>query len=445
MSITYKPSMFNYICDKADDILIYNSYIGIKSVTRISSKRKEEVLSALKGEFLSCSEDVLNVLFSRGFLVDEKVNEIYKRNALYSKYINGNTLLLVIHTTKKCNFRCPYCNLDYPNEELSMEAEEGIEKFVQRNLVKYSDVQIDWFGGEPTLNIDKISRLSEKLIGYCRRVHKPFRATITTNGYLLQPKNVKLLIDANVKVFSITVDGLPDTHNKQRVLANGGATHSTIIENLLYIRDHIKNHDVRIVIRTNITKTIMSQIDQYYAYYNDMFGNDSRFSLLVRPAENIGGERVDTLNGEFLTQSEYNDVLLRLSKIVRNDGIQFANNFEDLDPCGFSCPAILANKYTIGVDGGVSKCDAIFPEAQIGYLSKDGTLHFEGASTEEDWIAGCFKEQPECDKCFFSVCCFKESCPLDRLRGGEFKCHLDTTEIDANLLLYAATHDLVTI
>lgn len=66
---------------------------------------------------------------------------------------------------------------------------------------------------------------------------KPYYSSITTNGYLLTPNNIKTLIDCNVYSYTITIDGLQETHDKFRHLVGKQPTfNNNIINNLEYIK-----------------------------------------------------------------------------------------------------------------------------------------------------------------------------------------------------------------
>lgn len=40
MSKCYKPSMFNYICQNKKSLILYNSFIGTRSILTVSEQNK---------------------------------------------------------------------------------------------------------------------------------------------------------------------------------------------------------------------------------------------------------------------------------------------------------------------------------------------------------------------------------------------------------------------
>lgn len=441
----YKPSMFNYHMKHENHLVLYNSFQGTQSICCVSNEKESTITRWLSGEELPALDDPdFITLRKMGFFVPETTNEYNRRSLLYAQYVCDPVLSLVIHTTKECNFRCQYCYLDFENKFVSGEVRESIVKFIQKNLYRFSSVRISWFGGEPLLGMDTIEYISERVMRICEKAKKPYYSSITTNGYLLTPQNIEKLIQYKVTSYTITIDGLAKTHDNLRFLKGKQPTFDTIISNLLYIKNHVRCSKLRIVIRTNLTREIAKYIDQYYEFYNKQFGGDRRFSLFVRPVRDAGGERVKEISPDLLTNQEMDQILFRLANRVQKGGITFLSNYSELQPAGYTCPAICVGKYTIDVEGNVSKCDSVEKDFGIGKLDKDGNLLLSGTN-EEDWMTGCFQYEPECEDCFFSATCFKGTCPIGRTINCKLTCKMRKAEINALLCLYLATQKSVTI
>lgn len=435
----YKPSMFNHIVKNEDTILLYNSYVGTKSICEVSNSKKEKIISLMsESQMNNIDDEDFNKLVSKGFLVEENLNEYNLRNKLYSEYICDNILTLVIHTTQDCNFRCQYCYLDFQPIPMSEDIQENVIKFVQKNLYKYSGVKISWFGGEPLLEMGVIEKISESVMRLCKKAKKTYTASITTNGYLLSPINIEKLIKYNVSTYTITLDGLKENHDSHRFLKGHQPTFEKIISNLLYIKDKVKCSKLRVVIRTNITKTFIPIMKQYYEFYNEKFGDDYRFSLFIRPVRDAGGERVKEIKNTLLSNEDVNNVLEYMNEI--SDKIDFMSNYTELEPAGFTCPAICRGKYSIDVKGNVSKCDAVEEGIGIGHLEKGDLIRY--GTNEEDWMMGCFEIRDKCENCYFSAVCFKGTCPITYVKNKEFKCRIDGESIDVLIRLFAKSRTI---
>ena len=201
----YKPSMFNhYVVDHENNSLIlFNSYLGSRNIVIVVPSKIDKIKKWLNSEYI-VDEEVIHdedfiKLEQRGYFIENLVNEKERRDNLLYELQNDSTLRLVIHTSKACNFRCKYCYLHFneeytPEDNISVDVQEGIINFVKNNIQNFSAVHVDWFGGEPLLATSAIQHVSRELIEICRQAHKPYEAVITTNGYLLTPKNIDILI-----------------------------------------------------------------------------------------------------------------------------------------------------------------------------------------------------------------------------------------------------------
>lgn len=185
--------MFNHYTEDYDnnDLILFNSYLGMNYLLRVSNKKKDKIIKFFSQPVIlkeAIMEDPdLKYLTELGYFVDSSVNEKHLREVLLNKLKADGTLRLVIHTSKSCNFRCKYCYLYFNNQgetalNISKDTQDGIINFVKKNINNYKAVHVDWFGGEPLLDIKAIEYISEKLISICAKARKPYEAVVTTNG-----------------------------------------------------------------------------------------------------------------------------------------------------------------------------------------------------------------------------------------------------------------------
>lgn len=289
--------------------------------------------------------------------------------------------------------------------------------------------------------MDVIENISKQVMDICNRAKKQYHATITTNAYLLTPKNIELLLKYNVYNYYITVDGLKETHDNQRILTNGDGTFDKIISNLEFMRDNIKSRKLNVTIRTNITKSIMDIMEKYYDFYDEKFGNDKRFSLFIREAGDWGGERINTFRHELIDDFDLDEAYERLSKKINR--IKYDRNFMDMKFGGATCSAILKNKYTISTEGLISKCDTCDEYTAIGKIL-NGRFCID-VNKESVWTTHQQRYyDDECDNCFFSYACLKNTCPKAIIDGNKKVCYIKTS-IDKLLLLLYKSYRFETI
>lgn len=162
-----KPLMFNYLCKDKQQLILYNSFVGTRSITKVSEQNKEKVenfllQSLIEEPFFNNITDSLSEL---GFLVPIDEDEKIKREFLFSQFVNDNTLNLVITLTEKCNFVCKYCAQDFAKGKMSETVQENIIEFVKKNINKYNKLHVEWFG----------KRCQKNLLIYAENLEKGIR------------------------------------------------------------------------------------------------------------------------------------------------------------------------------------------------------------------------------------------------------------------------------
>ena len=260
----------------------------------------------------------------------------------------------------------------------------------------------------------------------------------------MTPKIVDMLVRDRVLNLVVTIDGIKEEHDKTRIQSDGSPTFDVIVSNLLYIKKYVKTRTMSISIRTNLTVNMLHRMEEYYDFFNNSFGDDTRFSLFVRVAGDWGGTRVKSMLPNLLdiTKKKTFDLMFeKMSNLVKNEKTNklfFPMNFTDINTGGSTCRARYINKYTVAVDGNITKCDDDDRVFSIGQLKKDGTMEIDD-NANAAWLSA-FPNNPQCDDCFFSCVCMMGACPksvLYKSRG-----HCSKLELDGILKLYDATYSV---
>ncbi len=164
---------------------------------------------------------------------------------------SGVVKALCLHVAHACNLNCSYCFASqgkYDGERALMSFETGKQAFdfLIANSGDRYNLEVDFFGGEPLMNLDVV----KQLVAYARSVEKEanknFRFTLTTNGVLIDDD----LIDFANKEMSnvvLSLDGRKEIHDKFRVDYNGCGSWEKIVpkfQKLVKARDG-KNYYMR--------------------------------------------------------------------------------------------------------------------------------------------------------------------------------------------------------
>ena len=405
-----KESMYNYYVDESDYVILYNHYTN--RIARVHNKSELECIRQALGAGKAPDDTPLfKRLQNNGFVVDSSVDESLMGRARYLSHVYNPELRVIILSSEQCNFRCKYCYETFKRGNIKPEIISGFIKFLRKNIGYYTGVHIDWFGGEPLLAPDAIERISSETQELCRKSGKSFRASITTNAYLLDTDMFRMLSKYHVVNYQVTIDGLAKTHDENRVLASGGPTFDRIINNLRNIRDTVKSRLFMITIRSNISQIQLPAFNEYIDFLHREFGNDSGFNFLFRPAGDWGGERVKSIEDTLLETTDpiYKALLESKAKL---------DLYIHVEVMGIpTCYAGQKNCFVLGSDGTIYKCTVDFEEDynKVGYLNENGDLVLDNDKYNR-WLSIYPAETQRCYACITRELCKNRACPAQTLR-----------------------------
>ncbi len=140
---------------------------------------------------------------------------------------------LCLHIAHDCNLACRYCFAEegeYHGKRALMSFETGKAAldFLIANSGNRTNLEVDFFGGEPTLNFQVV----KDLVAYGReqeaRFHKKFRFTLTTNGVLLNDEIMKFT-NREMSNVVLSIDGRKEVNDKMRPFRGGSGSYDVIV------------------------------------------------------------------------------------------------------------------------------------------------------------------------------------------------------------------------
>ena len=140
---------------------------------------------------------------------------------------------LCMHIAHDCNLACRYCFAgkgEYRGEREMMSPETGKKAidFLVANSGNRKHLEVDFFGGEPTMNMDTVKQVVEYARQLEKTTDKVFRFTLTTNGLLLS-EDMFDYINKEMSNVVLSIDGRKEVNDRMRPVRGGKGSSYDII------------------------------------------------------------------------------------------------------------------------------------------------------------------------------------------------------------------------
>ncbi|WP_294482750.1 thioether cross-link-forming SCIFF peptide maturase [uncultured Ruminococcus sp.] len=347
----------------------------------------------------------------------EEIVSLYNDKILYSdddyeKYalvaVASPIKAMCLHISHDCNLRCKYCfastgDFGVGRKLMDLETAKRAIDFLIEKSGDRKFLEVDFFGGEPSLNFDVVMQTVEYARSREAETGKTFRFTTTTNGMHLTDEMIDFI---NKEMYNVvlSIDGRKEVNDRMRVRVDGTGCYDLITKNFKRLVDKRPN-DKDWYVRGTYTK------------YNLDFSED------VVHLHDLGFEQIsvepvmaDAKEPYAITEAdlprifkEY-EVLAEKIKKIREEGkfINFFHFMLDLDqgPCaikrlrGCGC----GNEYVaITPDGDIYPCHQFvgIDEYKMGSLY-DGSFNLE---MKDEFAKAHVYNKPECKKCWAKFYC----------------------------------------
>ncbi len=159
--------------------------------------------------------------------------DIYADKADVLKNKNNVIKALCLHVAHTCNLNCAYCFASqgkYHGDKALMSFEVGKQAldFLIASSGDRTNLEVDFFGGEPLMNWDVVKQLVAYARGIEKEKGKNFRFTLTTNGMLLDDE-VTEFCNREMQNVVLSLDGRKEVHDRLRKDYSGRGSYDTIV------------------------------------------------------------------------------------------------------------------------------------------------------------------------------------------------------------------------
>jgi uncharacterized protein len=359
----------------------------------------------------------------------------------------GFVKAMCLHVSNDCNMRCAYCFADpyiEKNSHMPFDVARAAVDFLIENSGSRQNLEIDFFGGEPLLNIDVV----KKTVAYAReraaKAGKEFLFTLTTNALGLNQENIAFL-NREMQNVILSLDGREQTNNNVRAAKNGKPVFKTVFENILSFKKARENKDY--YVRGTVTASNLDFCnDVKFLHENGL--NNLSLEPVVLPAEHplaLTEKHLPRLNLEY-------EKLANLYLDIKEKGgnLNFFHFMVDLKsgPC--------LNKRLTGCGAGteylaVSPSGELYPCHQFlndkEYLLGDVFNGVKRQDLREKFASLTVLTKPHCKDCFAKYycggACAANGKSFSKDLNGEYKlgCDLLKKRLEIALALSAIEND----
>jgi sulfatase maturation enzyme AslB (radical SAM superfamily) len=310
--------------------------------------------------------DYANFLVENYFLVPEDFNEteltdLFKerqRLPITSNYLDHPSKFVIL-TTTKCNARCFYCyELNSKGKtHMTYETAEKVAEYIMNVAPKNTEVQLNWFGGEPLFNSDVIeiicSRLASAKIKYS--------SAMISNSYLFTPEMIrKAKYEWNLTNVQVTFDGTEEVYNKIKNYIYKDqevSPYQTVINNV----KNMLEAGIRISVRMNCDQHNFENLKELIKELHEHFKDYGNFSMYAWPLFEIGFKRTDE-EKEILYKS-----VLELEKMIQDLDYPSSHCLPD-GIKGVHCMVDGGDTVTINPKGDLGMCEHYIDDLFVGHI-----------------------------------------------------------------------------
>ena len=200
-------------------------------------KSKEETINSLSNKYdketIEEAYDEIMELVNDGMLYSEDKYEDIAHGSMDDRDYIKAVCLNIIHG---CNLRCKYCFADegeYNGHKGVMSidtAKKAIEYVVKRSGPR-RNIEIDLFGGEPTMIMDTIKEIIKFARENEAKWNKNIRFTMTTNATLLNDEMMDFM-DKEMGNIILSLDGRKSVNDNVRIKVDGSGSYDDILPNV---------------------------------------------------------------------------------------------------------------------------------------------------------------------------------------------------------------------
>jgi len=364
-------------------------------------------------------EDLVAEFYRIGMLIEEGVDEIaIATYELNRRTYNPTTVFLTLLVSNQCNFSCAYCyqsetirrHRTIMQKQTCMHVWSFVKEFMDTRIPYHIDV--DFFGGEPLLNLDAIAFFAERLAAYARGCGARIRYSICTNGSLLNKKTCQELSQWQPLLVQVSLDGPESIHNQRRPFASGEGSFRSVVEGIENVLDLTP---AVVVVAATVDRHNLLYFPEFLDFLASRFGAfRERFIFACCGTTDPGCSPFAAAYG--MTEEAKAKEVYKVFKLAYDRGLRIARRMGH----GI-CHLASDNNLVIDATGNIYKCisGVGLKEFYVGSVYDDRRSF---ARRWASWVGRQLWQNSQCMRCVYLPACAGGCRYLSYLRNTEWFC-----------------------
>jgi len=417
-------SRYNFTVPVRSGSLLYNANSG--TVLLLRGDDATVFASALSGGVIVISKSSVppalwSELISGGFLVPDGADEVAEIRARFAHARGETPLVLTLTTTMECNLGCFYCYEHRTPDSLSAADIPAVVAGTREKLRTHSkkSLHVDWYGGEPLLNIEFLEAASPALQKMCQAEGASFHASVISNGTVWPNDTSEFVARHRIRQVQLSFDGLRENHDRRRRFRNSYKNGNTSSFDLLVSLVDRLLDCVRVDLRFNADTYNQHELLPFVEFCRARGWFERRFPAVLQPARLASySERSAFMRKQEMTLEAFDALRADVRRAAGNVRVE-----ESEVPDGFPyprtsvCGALATHSSVIGADGLLYRCGLQVGERHRAVGSIRDTNE-DGLPDSEWWDSFDPTTLPNCSRCSFLPICWG-GCPKKHLERDE--------------------------
>jgi uncharacterized protein len=371
-------------------------------------------------------EETLRQFRAAGFLVPTEKDELAEVRERFRRARVETPIVLTITTTMDCNLACYYCYEERSAEQLSLGDVPAIVHLARNRLRESGkrSLHVDWYGGEPLLNVEFLETASQALQSLCSDEGIAYRASVISNG-TCWPEDVGDFVRRHrLQQVQISFDGLRRHHNRRRrYRSNAAESAGSSFDEAIRLVDRLLEY-VRVDIRFNLDHGNKGDLIPFIQFARRQGWFQRRYPAVLQPARLAAySARRAFLQAAGLSLADFD----RLRAAARQEaGVEILMEESEApdgvpSPKTSVCAALADDSVVVGADSRHYRCGLQVGERHraVGEIGARRSLPLVNEHVDEAWWREFDPTQlPTCSRCSFLPICWG-GCPKKHLERDE--------------------------